>query len=144
MVVCVFLALLSAALHQWITLVLFSLIAAVFVAVGVLYGSTLTLDEQGLALHFFGVPLRTMPWSQVAEVGVVGLKVFNNNDAKHTGTRYIYFSPRKLDKDGRFRLALEWPPKDMFYLCYTRGRLTAVQTLLSGPVESYNAGDIFL
>ncbi len=85
--VCVFLALLSVAMHNWLALVLFSLFAAVFVVVCVLYGSTLILDEQGLSLRFFGLPLRAMRWSEIAEVGVVGLKVFNNNDAKRTGPR---------------------------------------------------------
>ena len=112
-------------MHNWLALVLFSLFAAVFVVICVLYGSTLILDEQGLSLRFFGLPLRAMRWSEIAEVGVVGLKVFNNNDAKRTGTRYIYFSPRPLDKDARFRLALEWPPRDMLYLCYSKERLQA-------------------
>lgn len=141
--VCVFLALLSVAMHNWLALVLFSLFAAVFVVVCVLYGSTLILDEQGLSLRFFGLPLRAMRWSEIAEVGVVGLKVFNNNDARRTGTRYIYFSPRPLDKDARFRLALEWPPRDMLYLCYSKERLQAVQSLQSVAIETFNAGDVF-
>lgn len=142
-VVCTFLAILAAGFHNWLALAVFTLAALVFVWVGVLYGSVLTLDAQGLSLRFCGVRLRAMRWSEVAEVGVVGLKVFNNNDPKRTGTRYIYFSPRRLDKDSRFRLALEWPPRDMLYLCYTRERLTAVQSLQSGTVEAFNAGDIF-
>ena len=142
-VACTFLAILAATFRNWIMLLLFTVAAAVFVWVCVLYGSVLTLDAQGLVLRFCGFTLRTVNWSEVAEVGVVGLKVFNNNDPKHTGTRYIYFSPHRLDKDSRFRLALEWPPRDMLYLCYTKERLNAVQSLSSGTVETFNAGDVF-
>ena len=142
-VACTFLAILAATFRNWIMLLLFTVAAAVFVWVCVLYGSVLTLDAQGLVLRFCGFTLRTVNSSEVAEVGVVGLKVFNNNDPKHTGTRYIYFSPHRLDKDSRFRLALEWPPRDMLYLCYTKERLNAVQSLSSGTVETFNAGDVF-
>ena len=142
-VACTFLAILAATFRNWIMLLLFTVAAAVFVWVCVLYGSVLTLDAQGLVLRFCGFTLRTVNWSEVAEVGVVGLKVFNNNDPKHTGTRYIYFSPHRLDKDSRFRLGLEWPPRDMLYLCYTKERLNAVQSLSSGTVETFNAGDVF-
>lgn len=141
--VCAFLAFLAAAAGNWIAAVLFGAAAALFVFVAVLYGSTLTLDDGGLSRSFFGIPMRSIPWSDIAEVGVVGLKVFNNNDPNRPGTRYIYFSPRTLDKDSRFRLALEWPPRNMLYLCYTKERFTAVQALWNSTIETYNAGDVF-
>lgn len=142
-VVCAFLAVLAGVSGSWIAAAVFAAVAAVFVYVSVLYGSTLTLDETGLRRSFFGLRLHTVPWSAVAEVGVVGLKVFNNNDPKRTGTLYLYFSPRALDKDSRFKLALEWPPRDMLYLCYTKDRAAAVRALWSGPIETFNAGDLF-
>ena len=83
-VACTFLAILAATFRNWIMLLLFTVAAAVFVWVCVLYGSVLTLDAQGLVLRFCGFTLRTVNWSEVAEVGVVGLKGFNNNDPKHT------------------------------------------------------------
>ena len=137
------LAVLAGVSGSWIAAAVFAAVAAVFVYVSVLYGSTLTLDEAGLRRSFFGLRLHTVPWSAVAEVGVVGLKVFNNNDPKRTGTLYLYFSPRALDKDSRFKLALEWPPRDMLYLCYTKDRAAAVRALWSGPIETFNAGDLF-
>lgn len=143
MVVCAFLAVLAGVSGSWIAAAVFAAVAAVFVYVSVLYGSTLTLDEAGLRRSFFGLRLHTVPWSAIAEVGVVGLKVFNNNDPKRTGTLYLYFSPRALDKDSRFKLALEWPPRDMLYLCYTKDRAAAVRALWSGPIKTFNAGDLF-
>lgn len=140
---CAVLAMAAASAGSWIPAALFGAAAALFLFVSVLYGSTLTLDEKGLSRSFFGIPMHRMPWTEIAEVGVVGLKVFNNNDPKRTGTRYIYFSPHTLDKDGRFRLALEWPPRDMLYLCYTKERATAVQSLWNSTIQTYNAGSPF-
>lgn len=143
MAVCLALAVYAGWQHNWILLVVFLLIAAAFAFVCFSYGSILTLDETGVRRSFLGIPLRTMSWADIAEVGVVGLKVFNNNDPKHTGTRYIYFSPRTLDKDARFKLALEWPPRDMLYISYTHPRVEMIQMLWSGPIETYNAGNLF-
>ena len=107
------------------------------------YGSTLTVDETGVHLAFLGIPRRSVPWSDVQEVGIVGVRVFNNNEPKLTGSRYIYFSPRSLDAAARFKLALEWPPKDMLYVSYTHRRVEEIQLLWTGPIETYNAGDAF-
>ena len=122
---------------------LFGIGAVLFIFVAFLYGSTITLDAKGLSRSFFGIPICSVSWSEIAEVGVIGLKVFNNNDTKRTGTRYIYFSPLPLDKDSRFRLALEWPPRDMLYLYYSKERAAAVQSLWNRTIETYNAGNLF-
>ena len=141
---CVFLAVVAAVAGGWLVAALFAAAAVAFGVVTVLYGSVLTLDETGLARSFCGIPMRRMAWAEVAEVGVVGLKVFNNNDPKRPGTRYLYFSPRALDKDARFKLALEWPPREALYMAYTKERARAVQALWSRPIETYNAGeDVF-
>lgn len=142
-VVCILFAVSAALAGNWIPAALFGAVAVVFAFIAVLYGSTLTLDQQGLSRSFFGIPMHRIPWSDIAEVGVVGLKVFNNNDSKRTGTRYIYFSPQPLDKDERFRLALEWPPRNMLYLCYTKDRAVTVQSLWDRTIQTYNAGNIF-
>lgn len=139
---CLPLAFYAAWLHHWITFGVFLVIAVLFAFVAVNYGSFLIIDESGVRRSFLGISLHSMPWSEIREVGVVGLKVFTRSE-KHTGSRYIYFSPRTLDKDSRFRLALEWPPREMLYAGYTKPRLDAIRFLWTGPVESYNAGDLF-
>lgn len=130
-------------LHEWIALPFLALIFVVFAFVTVLYGSTISVDETGIHQAFLGISHRSVPWSDVREVGIVGLKVFNNNEPKLTGSRYIYFSPRTLDDAARFKLALEWPPKDMLYVSYTHQRVEEIQLLWNGPIETYNAGDAF-
>lgn len=139
---CLPLALYAAWLHHWISFAIFLAIAILFGVIAVNYGAVLTIDESGVQRSFLGIPLRRMSWSEIKEVGVVGLKVFSRN-SKRTGTRYIYFSPRPLDKDARFRLALEWPPRQMLYASYNRMRVEAIQFLWTGPIETYNAGDVF-
>lgn len=116
--------------------------AVIFGYIAVLYGSTLTLDETSIRRSFFGIHMKEMPWNKVAEVGVIGIKVFNRNHPQRTGKLYIYFAPQYLDDDARFRLALEWPPKKGLYLSYQPERIQAIQSIWYGKIETYNVGDL--
>lgn len=140
---CIFLFFLAAVSRAWLSALFFLAAAAVFLLITVLYGAIVTIDIDGIHRSFWHIPMQEIRWEQVKEVGVVGTRVFNNNDPKHTGTRYLYFSLRCMDDHARFRLALEWPPKEMLYLQYSRERLDVVRQFWFGPVESYNAGDLF-
>lgn len=142
-VVCLALCIMTLAQRLWVAAALLLAVTLAFCFIAFLYGSVLTLDAAGIERRFLGVRVAAVRWGELAEVGVVGLKVFNNGSRERPGTRYIYFSPRALDEEQRFRLALEWPPGDMLYLNYTKERLRAVQNLWNAPVESYNAGDAF-
>ena len=135
--------LLALQFHAWITAILFLACAGCFGWIAFRYGTVVHIDINGLRCTFWGREYRKVEWSEITEVGVVGLKVFNNNDPKHTGTRYFYFSPEPLDKDRRFRLALEWPPKKMIILHFSPDSLHAVQMAWGGKIETFNAGDIF-
>ena len=130
-------------LQEWAATALFLIIALLFLAVAVINGSVITISPSGISRSFAFISLSRQSWSDIAEVGVIGTKVFNNKDSKRTGTRYIYFSNACLDDEGRFQLALKWPPKGMMYLQYTKERLESVQLLWEKKVESYNAGDVF-
>lgn len=138
-----FLAVLMLFLREYIGTILFLLIAVLFAAVSVLYGTTVTLDKAGVSRSFGPFHKKEISWEDIVEVGVVGVKIFNNNDPKHTGSRYIYFSPYQLDEAARFKLAMEWPPRKMLYMAYSKKRIQAVQFLWNRPIKSYNAGDIF-
>lgn len=136
-------AALSLAFAHYITACLFLLVAAAFSVIGVMYGSVVSIDETGVRRSFWGVQISDTPWYEIAEVGIVGVKVFNNNNPKRTGSRYIYFSKKALTDDERFKLALEWPPKDMPYLLYTRTRIDTAMLYHNKEIATYNAGDIF-
>lgn len=141
--VSLFLGLLALQIGAWIAAVLFLACAGVFGYIAFRYGTVIHVDLNGLRCTFWGREYKKVDWSEIAEVGVVGLKVFNNNDPKHTGTRYFYFSPEPMDPDSRFKLALEWPPKKMVVLHFSPDRLHAVQMAWGGRIETFNAGEIF-
>lgn len=143
-VLCIVLISVMVPLRELLAALVLLVIALLFSPIFVLYGSSLVLDEQGVHRRFCGMETACLSWAQIRETGVVGLKVFNNNDPKKTGTRYIYFSREKLSDQERFAMALKWPPKEKLYLRYTKERLDIVQSYWSNTIETYNAGHAFL
>lgn len=147
---CVFLLLMAwrAAVQGYIfAAVILSIIVIVFAFIAVLYGSVLYISSRGIERKFLFVTMGALTWEQVREVGVVGTGIFFTGDRnkKRTGRRYIYISPRELDEDTRFKMALEWPPRNgVLYCTYSHPRIDAIQYLWGKPIEKYNAGDIFV
>ncbi len=119
---------------------LFLIPALPFIYVAWLYGAVVEVTEERVTLYRFGRQVRTLPWAEVAELGVIGTKVFNKNNPAKTGALYIYFSPVKLDEDSRFRMALKWPPKEQIYLLYIKERIDYIRTFFFGKVQQYNTG----
>ena len=123
-----------------------ALLAAVFAYIMFLYGAVLHLSAEGVRKEFLMIPIITYSWDQIREVGVAGTKVFNGTEKnKKPGRRYIYFSPEKMDEESRFKMTLEWPPKNgILYCVYSRQHIDAIQYLWAKPIAKYNAGDIFI
>ena len=126
--------------------IVFALIAAVFIYIMVLYGSVLHISAEGIRREFFIIPMKAYTWDQVREIGVVGTKVFNGTAKnRKTGRRYIYISPEEMDEGSRFKMTLEWPPRNgILYCIYSREHIDALQYFWSRPIVKYNAGDIFV
>lgn len=122
---------------------LFLIIAIVFLAVALINGSKLTIDDKGVRRTLFGKTLYQYSWEEIAEVGVIGTKVFRNDDKKDVGSRHLYFSREVLTDEERFRMVLQWPPRNKLYMLYNTERLSAVQSYWSGKIETYKAGDVF-
>lgn len=120
----------------------FLLPALPFVYVAWLYGAVIETSPEGVSQKRVGVPARTLAWPEVAEMGVVGTKVFNRGSPNKTGALYIYFSPVALDEESRFQLALKWPPKEQLYMLYLKERMDAVRPLWFGKVQAYNTGKL--
>lgn len=123
---------------------LFLAIGLLFGAICALYGAQLTIDESGIHRSLLGIRMGEVGWEKIKEVGVVGTSVFQKGKEKNTGIRFIYFSEEKLDENKRFRLAMEWPPRKMFYLEFDRERLDTVQMFWNSRIAEYNAGDLFI
>ena len=111
-----------------------------FLYVAYLYGTVVEVAAEEIRVFRLGRQVRAMPWAEVAEMGVAGMKVFNKNNPDKTGALYIYFSPVELDEEGRFRMALKWPPKEQIYLLYTKERMDYIRPFWFGKVQQYNAG----
>ena len=124
---------------EWIP---FLIIAAIFLVVGLNFASVVSIEEDGIRRSLLGRTLKFLPWDRVREVGVTGTKVFGNTE-KHTGTRYIYISPRMLSEDDQFNMILQWPPKEQIYLEYSPRALQCVQMHWSEKVKTYRAGELF-
>ena len=139
------LTVIALSMRRWAAALPLLLIALVFLYVMVLYGARISVTEKGVSRSFLHISMGILSWTDIQEVGVLGVKVFNGKTGR-TGRRYIYLSPERLDDKRRFSLALEWPPKDhrILFLQYTQERLDTIQTQWSKPVDAYNAGDIFL
>lgn len=126
--------------------IVFTIIAAVFIYVMILYGSVLHISAEGVRKEFLLISMKSYTWDQIREIGVVGAKVFNGTGKnRKTGRRYIYISPEEMDEESRFKMTLEWPPRnDILYCIYSRQHIDAIQYLWAKPIAKYNAGDIFV
>ena len=139
MAVCVFLCLLNLCRGNLPGL-LFLLPALPFLYVAWLYGAVVEVTEEKISVYRFRRLVRELPWSEVAEMGVTGTKVFNQHNPAKTGPLYIYFSPVRLDEDSRFQMALKWPPRDQIYLLYLKERIDYIRPFYFGKVQQYNTG----
>ena len=70
----------------------FLLPALPFIYVAYLYGTMVEVREDQLMIRRPGKAVRSLPWTEIAEMGVIGTKVFNRSNPEKTGALYIYFS----------------------------------------------------
>lgn len=129
-------------LHEPVGAIVFSLIGFLFLAVAFINGSCVTIDPDGIQLHFLSFCRKSVKWEDIQEVGVIGTQIFLRHP-ESTGSRYIYFSPEVLNDEKRFRLALEWPPKKIIYFQYTKENLQDVQLLWKKSIANYQAGELY-
>ena len=140
---------------SWLPAAVFLAIAALFGFLCGRYGSVLHIDDEKLELKFLGLSRKTMPWSQIREVGLIGENVFNGGGSapsggsapggkrKKTGDKYLYFSPVSMDADERFRMIVRWPPRDKLYAEYSEELLAYAMTKWGRELETYNVEDLY-
>lgn len=131
-------------LRNWAGAGLMFLIMLLFLRQAYIYGPWISVTPDGIRKHIFGRTLKLVRWEDVAEVGVVGTKVFNKLTPDKTGAMYIYFSPKTLNEEERFQLALDFPPKDMLFLRHEKEREDIVQVLWNTKMVGYNIGKLKL
>ena len=129
-------------INRYGSAVVFLLLGLIFSIVTLLTGSTIHISDTGIRQTYFGIALRTLKWHEIAEVGVIGTKVFNKKHPERAGTLYIYFSKVKLTNEDRFSMILKWPPFKKIYLQYTDNRFHTIQNFWSSIIETYNIGNL--
>ena len=120
----------------------FFLIGLLFVKPVLTYAASVCIDQAGVRSFLPWKTLQSYTWDEVGEVGVAGTKLFTRKDSKNTGSLYIYISKTVLTDEDRFDMMLQWPPKDLIYLTYSKQRLDEIQMRFSNKIQTYNAGGL--
>lgn len=121
--------------------------AAIFFAVGVLfipetlpYAGIVSIDATGVHCARLGRAPLSLAWSDVAEVGAAGSRVFRHGKESSPGRIYFYFSPVEMTDDDRFNMMFRFPPKDKVVLRSSDAARRALRQYWSGPVQEYQTG----
>ena len=131
-------------LHRFGSAAAFFLVGLVFIKPMLTYGASVSVDQTGVRCFLPWKTLQAFTWDEIGEVGVAGTKLFTRKDAKNTGALYIYLSKTAFTDEERFDLMLNWPPKNLIFLTYSKQRLDEIQMRFSNKIQTYNAGDIHL
>lgn len=124
--------------------------AAVFAILGVLFfreflksARNVSISRKGVESSFFGLKKRFLSWEQIAEMGLIGEKVFSKKENK-TGDKYMYFATHKRTADERFQMIVAWPPvDDTIYVEYTAQLMEKAQFFYKHQFETYNVRDLY-
>lgn len=139
-VFCLVIAIAMATIREYIGLLVFLLIAFVFIIVSNYSGSHLLIDKSVVKRKSLFGKVKEFKMEEIKEIGVAGSKVINNGGGKKTGTVYIYFSKEELSDQDLFDMMLRWPPRDKLYMEYTAERARYVMSLWAGEIKKYNFG----
>lgn len=123
--------------------------APIFLCIGIIFGylfiqnaSVISISEEKISCSFLSFKRKTLYWSEVKELGLIGENVFSRNP-RNTGHKYIYFSPFSMSKDERFRVIVKWPPKNMLYVEYNEKVLEYTMTIWNKELKTYNVENLF-
>ena len=125
--------------ERWTSVLVFFVLSLPFFYIAAIYGMKITMTDVEIKCSLFGKIIKQALWSEIHEVGVLGTSVFSK---KKTGTIFIYLSKEPLDDERRFRLAFNWPPKDMIFFVFTHKRITDVQMIWSSKIATTHVGDL--
>ena len=130
-------------LNRFVSAFVFLLIALLFLYLFSIYGAIIRIESDGIRRSFLGYVTRFLSWNSISEIGVTGTKVFNKDSPQKTGSLYIYLSEKALAEEERFKIALEWPPKEQVFLTYSEAHIAIIQAHWRSKIQAYNAGDIY-
>lgn len=123
---------------------IFLLLGLIFGAVAAICGAVVSVDQSGVNQTILGFGTKKLLWADIAKVGVIGTKAFNQHHPEKTGSLYIYFSQKPLSEEEHFEMMLKWPPLDKIYLIYDDKRIQLIQMLWNSEIQTYNVGNLSL
>lgn len=119
-------------------IVVAAVLAAVFSVISIKNFTRIIISAEKITIEPFLVKKKNFSLDEIKEVGVIGTKVFPKSSSNNGGRKYIYFSPMELDEDGRFNLALKWPPK-IPHTSFSDTKLEFVELIWGKPIIYYSA-----
>lgn len=125
----------------WIVGGIFVALLAVYLVIAIKNCYVIHIGEDRVYRIFPGRGI-SLNWSDIQDVGVVGIKVLGRAGRKYTGGKYIYFSDRKLSEDELFNICLKWPPDNMLFLHFSHKRIAYIQTRWENEITMYNTGNL--
>ncbi|NMA67203.1 MAG: hypothetical protein GX957_13385 [Clostridiaceae bacterium] len=131
-------------IQRWVSAGVFILLGLIFAAVAAIYGTIVHISSTGITKTILGLKIKELRWTDIAEVGVAGTKVFNRRNPEKAGSLYIYISETTMTDQARFEMMLKWPPLKKIFLIYNPVRLNSIQQHWSSKIQTYNTGDLRL
>lgn len=116
------------------------LVAAVgfLLAAARICGGTVVIGQDGIEWYALGKCVRKLCWDEIAEIGVLGVRMFRIPGTEPIGGRYVYFSMEPLNDDERYMMYLLWPPRSRAYISYSTEGFERIQQLWHGQLQYYN------
>lgn len=131
-------------LNYWVAGFCFMVIAGVYSVMSDHLGAVISIGPAGVQKRYLSGRTRDMEWTEVKEVGIIGLKVLKKRDSMKTGSMYIYLSAEEMTEEVRFDMALRWPPRDVMYFKFSFSLIRNVQQYWKNDVILYNTGALHL
>jgi len=121
--------------------VVFLALSAAFGYVFYLSASVVTIDHERVSVSFLGRPRRSLAWSEIQEVGLIGEGIYSRS--RTSGHKYIYFSPVTMTQPERIKMIRNWPPKEQLYVEYRENTLAYATAVWGKELKTFNVKDLF-
>ena len=112
----------------------FGVFGTVFLVLFLQSTRTLTISDIGIVYRTTLRRKKLLSWKDIQEVGVLGSSFFPSRRPTGINRKFLYFSNKPLDEDGRFDMLLRWPSPSIPYVIFTRKCYDLVQTCWKGNI----------
>ena len=119
------------------------LVTLLYLGGAVKNAAVICIDKNGISKKVLWFTPRGYTWTQIREVGVFGTKLFNQKNPKKAGTLYLYCSSQVMTDNERFKMILNWPPKQI-YFAFSPTALEVIRCFWGHKITEYNIGELTL